>query len=63
MPKSALIPAKAVFKVKKAYIQWKSQYKMLPKKRNLSEDIAKLLFSKRAEEASGHIRDGNIAKL
>ena len=33
------------------------------KKRNLSEDITKMLFSKRAEEASGHARDGNIAKL
>ena len=33
------------------------------KKRNLSEDIAKLLSSKRAEEASGHTRDGNIVKL
>ena len=42
MPKSALIPGKAVFKVKKslhtmdklkkAYIQWISQHKMLPKK-------------------------------
>ena len=49
MPKNALIPGKAVFKVKKAYIQWRSQHKMLPKK-NLSEDITKLLSSKRAEK-------------
>ena len=33
------------------------------KKRNLSEDIAKLLSSKRAEEASGHTRGGSTAKL
>ena len=32
MPKNALIPKKAVFKIKNAYIQWRSQHKVLPKK-------------------------------